>query len=386
MTMIFGNIRHGDDFENIKISLTSLLLGDFCTGAVLITFGAILGKTSPMQLLIVSLLETFFYTINENMLIEMNVADTGGTLFIHLFGAYFGISASSILSKPAAITSANNSASYRSNLFAMVGSLFLWCYWPSFNSALCGPTSQARTVVNTLVSICASCTATFGMSSVMHYIYDSGGGGKVSDEDVPAPAIPSRSPSNCVAVRSANASGGFSMVDIQNATLAGGVAVGASANMALGPGGAMCTGMCAGALSTIGFVRIQPWLQDRFGLHDTCGVHNLHGMPALLGGLISVAAAAGAKFDDTSTGTYSYHGNEALCEIFAKRCKVDEDGLVAEDRTAGGQALMQLLFLFFSLFLAIVTGVFTGYVAATADPDGACDFTDDHWEQGVEYI
>ena len=60
-------------------------------------------------------------------------------------------------------------------------------------------------------------------------------------------------------------------VDIQNATLAGGVAIGASANLlGVKPWGAMAIGTTAGLVSTWGFCRLQPWLEDR-GLHDSCG-------------------------------------------------------------------------------------------------------------------
>lgn len=38
----------------------------------------------------------------------------------------------------------------------------------------------------------------------------------------------------------------------------------------------------------IGYVFIQPRLQKTFKLIDTCGVHNLHGMPGLLGGIIAI--------------------------------------------------------------------------------------------------
>ena len=65
-------------------------------------------------------------------------------------------------------------------------------------------------------------------------------------------------------------------VDIQNATLAGGVTIGASANFSLGPAGALLTGMLAGLLSTFGFSKVQGFLEDK-SLHDSCGVHNLHG-------------------------------------------------------------------------------------------------------------
>ena len=44
---------------------------------------------------------------------------------------------------------------------------------------------------------------------------------------------------------------------IQNATMAGGVAVGACADMMLTPGGAMATGSLAGILSVCGFRFVQ---------------------------------------------------------------------------------------------------------------------------------
>lgn len=45
----------------------------------------------------------------------------------------------------------------------------------------------------------------------------------------------------------------FTQVHIQNATLAGGVAVGTCADMNIGPFGAMIIGFIAGIISTVGF-------------------------------------------------------------------------------------------------------------------------------------
>ena len=34
------------------------------------------------------------------------------------------------------------------------------------------------------------------------------------------------------------------------------------------------------------FKVVQPFLQDKINLHDSCGVNNLHGIPGILGGLL----------------------------------------------------------------------------------------------------
>ena len=79
-------------------------------------------------------------------------------------------------------------------------------------------------------------------------------------------------------------------VHIQNATLAGGVAIGSAANMMVSPGGALAVGVAAGVLSTLGYAYIMPFLEAKIGLRDTCGVHNLHGMPGAILTLINAAS------------------------------------------------------------------------------------------------
>ena len=54
----------------------------------------------------------------------------------------------------------------------------------------------------------------------------------------------------------------------------------------------MLIGIMAGAISVIGYTIIQPRLQKLTGGVDTCGVHNLHGMPGVFGGLVAMALTA----------------------------------------------------------------------------------------------
>jgi ammonium transporter Rh len=68
-------------------------------------------------------------------------------------------------------------------------------------------------------------------------------------------------------------------VHVQNASLAGGVAIGSAANLKLVPGFSVATGMLAACISTLGYHYVTPALERAIRLHDTCGVHNLHGMP-----------------------------------------------------------------------------------------------------------
>ena len=53
--------------------------------------------------------------------------------------------------------------------------------------------------------------------------------------------------------------------------------------------GALVVGLAAGAISTLGFAYLTNALEHAIGLGDTCGVHNLHGIPGILGGLVSPA-------------------------------------------------------------------------------------------------
>lgn len=124
-------------------------------------------------------------------------------------------------------------------------------YWPSFNAGYFPTTGMEKSViiVNTVLSLTGSCLSTFLMSAFLREK--------------------------------------FSLEDILNATLAGGVAIGASCGILVNPAGSILIGVVSGMVSTLGFRFLTAKLEDFIGLYDTCGIHNLHGIPGVLGGIFS---------------------------------------------------------------------------------------------------
>lgn len=62
--LIIGGLLHAKDFT-IKIGFMGILEGGLCAAAVLISFGAVLGKMTPLQLLVMALLETPVFVLNS---------------------------------------------------------------------------------------------------------------------------------------------------------------------------------------------------------------------------------------------------------------------------------------------------------------------------------
>ena len=203
-------------------------------------------------------------------------------MFIHAFGAFFGLGVSKIITKKEAFGNAKNESNSNSNLIAMIGTLFLWMFWPSFNGALAGGAPRHRAVMNTTFSIVASCIASFIFSPVFN-------------------------------------KGKYEMEHILNATLTGGVIIGTNADMIDHPGLAFLIGFIGGLFSVFGFAKINSCFERTLKLHDTCGVNYLHGLPGVMAGYISIIFAATAG--DTSDKIFG----QELTTVFPGR----------SDRSAG---------------------------------------------------
>jgi ammonium transporter Rh len=82
----------GNSFAPIELSVKSLIIGDYGAAACLITHAALLGKVTFAQLYMLVTLEVIFYTLNHVVCISvLGAVDVGGSMTIHMFGAYFGL-------------------------------------------------------------------------------------------------------------------------------------------------------------------------------------------------------------------------------------------------------------------------------------------------------
>ncbi len=241
-------------------TLDSLLFAELSVATALIAMGAVLGRLRVFQYALLALLVVPLYLLNEWIVLDdafgytTGFKDTAGSIVIHAFGAYFGLSMSIVLTT-AYQRSKPIESDHTSDRFAMLGSMVLWIFWPSFATALVPLENMPQTVVNTLLALSGATIATYFLSSKLHH-------------------------------------GKTSMVDMANAALAGGVAIGSVCDV-VSPTGAFGIGLLAGALSVLGYVFLQPLLESKFKIIDTCGVHNLHGMPGLLGGLSAFLVVPG---------------------------------------------------------------------------------------------
>uniref|UniRef100_A0A8C7C5X3 Ammonium transporter AmtB-like domain-containing protein n=1 Tax=Neovison vison TaxID=452646 RepID=A0A8C7C5X3_NEOVI len=176
-------------FQNkVVIKLSRIKLATMSAMSVLISVGAVLGKTNLLQLTLMALVEvTVFVTM---MMIDRH---------------YLNVSHGAV-----------RRGLWRGGVWRWtgVGTLFLWIFWPSFNSALLdSPTERKNAVFSTYYALAASTVTAISVSVLAH------------------------------SQRKIN------MTHIHNAVLAGGVAVGTSCHLITSPWLAMVLGLMAGLIS-----------------------------------------------------------------------------------------------------------------------------------------
>jgi ammonium transporter Rh len=274
---MYGESGEEDTTWPMPISMATLIDSEFAAATLMITFGAVIGRASPLQMMMVCVSQSFFYAFNKVFLVLgwISAEDVGGSMTIHMFGAYFGLATSYALG-PARDVGAEEAAlpDKVSDVLALIGTTILWVFWPSFVGAT--ETSvllnEHHCIVNTIIALLGSTSITFFLSQKLNH-------------------------------------GKFDPVHVANSTLAGGVAIGSAGRLSIGPGAAFFTGLLAGTASVCGYTYSTPFLESKYAIYDTCGVGNLHGYPSLVGAVLSVffiALDAEADFLDDNMASQMF--------------------------------------------------------------------------------
>jgi ammonium transporter Rh len=248
-------------FGSTFSKIDRLIGAEFAAAALLLATGVIIGRLKMNQYLLMSVIFIPCYAFNEwilfsgglNLLLPGVVLDTGGSIFVHLFGALFGTAvAFTMTTREEYETPIKVDA--LSERFSMFGSLFLWVFYPSFCAALVAPKDIPTTVVNVIMALSGSTLAAY--------------------------------------ITSVKFRGKLSVSDIANGALAGGGVVGASCNL-IDPFTGFMMGVIGGLLATFGFIFVQKWLQKTTKTVDSCGVFQLHALPGLAGGILAIFVVDG---------------------------------------------------------------------------------------------
>ncbi|XP_040463724.1 ammonium transporter Rh type B-like [Falco naumanni] len=319
--LVLQGLLHHFHHGQVRLDLHNLLTTEFAAVTVLISVGAVLGRTSLCQLLIMATCEVPIYLASEWAIItSLGVLDAGGTITIHVFSCYFGLGVSKALFRTAQWpVHPKETPTPHSDLLSLVGTLILWVFWPSFIAVLCQPgDAQHRAILNTILAMSSSAVTTVVVSSLL-------------ERD-----------------------GKLSPGHLQNGSLAGGVAIGTVADMAMPPVAALALGSLSAVVCILGFRFLTPLLVRKLTLQDQCGIHNLHGLPGILGAAASAMAILAA-----SNNTSSSHFSQGL-PTGGNASEVV--GGQWEDHGAGRQALYQVAGLAVAGGGSLLAGLLTGAV------------------------
>ena len=311
------------EWSKVSLNFDQLIQIDYISASVLISLGALIGRLSMVQLIIIAILEPFFASLNYYLCYkELKAIDNGGSLYIHSFGAIFGVVASIVIfcnSKENTKISNNPhlSSDYYSTIISFIGGLFLWLYFPSFNTGNIQSKEEVnevmryRGIVNTYLSMVGSTIGAFVVSPLVSR-------GKIKIEH------------------------------FINASYVGGIIIGGCCTICSSAWGAILIGFIGGCLSVLGLWKLKKLLKDK-KLEDTFGILYTFGIPGILGGILN----------SIFMGNFSnspWQGKE-IREFFDF------------NRTASKQGGIQIAAIFITIGFSGTAGIVIGFIIKTINCD-----------------
>jgi ammonium transporter Rh len=344
IALLFNYLWH-DGFKEIwdkeYLDFVYLMKAIFISTPTLISLGCVIGRLSFMQYLIMSIMETILCSLNYQLCErKLESIDVGGAMYIHTFGAIFGISISMVLFCSKKVKSEiqkynqMNKSSYFSNLTTFLGIIFLFCFFPSFNSALASSDKDIETLstlnstanitiyneiefqkqrgrINTYFSLIGSVIASFITSGLFN-------------------------------------KGRFIFEQIFFGSLSGGIIISGCCTVCFDYGAAMIIGTIGSVIIITFLSKIKPFF-IKSGFKDIFNVSVIHGLSGILGALVTPMFISDFE-------RRFFKNNE---EKYKERFKY-----IFRDETRSNltQAGIQVGALFITLGVSFVGGIATGYL------------------------
>mmetsp|Transcript_6290 Transcript_6290/g.22401 ORF Transcript_6290/g.22401 Transcript_6290/m.22401 type:complete len:499 (-) Transcript_6290:1141-2637(-) len=233
----------------LALQISDFLKGQYGVVAVLVSYGALLGKVNPQQMMLIVVINVGAYCGNKFLSVDYRggVDNTGSLYTTHIFGAAYGIGCAIVVSGKGLSKNPDNSSRYQSNNYAILGSLFMFVTFPSFNSYWAPASLRVFVATNTFAAMMAGGMFNFIWANL---VYPEG------------PTV----------------------MHLQDGVLAAGVAASTPACMFIDPVFMMLVGAGGTLLATLSFHYLQPIIADQ----DTQGIASLHLIPGLWGATVMI--------------------------------------------------------------------------------------------------
>ena len=324
--LIFEN-AFKESWNNGVLNFDTFIKAIFNSCAILVSLGAVHGKISHIQYLVLIISETILSSLNLKLCdVKLKIIDTGGGLYIHTFGALFGIAIYIVLfrsKKKRARLSAYNRANitnYLSNITCFVGVLFILNYLPSFNSGLAlSDDGRYRAAINTYFSIIGSIVMSFIITG---FIYN----------------------------------GKFIYEYILFGSFSGGIIISTCCSVCLDHWAALLIGMLCGLICIILFKYLNEVFLE-LGYYDIYNIIIVHGIPGILGAFIS-----SMFISDLNHRVDNYY-NILLKDM---------------ERTNRAQAGIQIAAIFITCAISFVGGITVGFLIKVSRCGKIKEYFDDN--------
>jgi hypothetical protein len=262
---LINSVLMGTALGDHTVGIDDTVDADNCAAGVVLTYAILAHHVSLLEMFLLVICEVIFNITNHVITYGLaGSADTGNTLTVLLFSVFYGLTCTKWfqLLRPNR-SAARTGVAKDDELLTTAAVLAAWVLYPGLaqfwaGDAALDPVMAQQSAVNVYLAL---------VSSVMTGFYFS----RLSE-----------SPDERCCLSGA----------LQMYSLSGGVAIGTVSNAAFwGPDAALLVGSTAAVSAWLSERYLRPALRTSWGIDDVTGVSSSLAVPALVGGLLSIAVA-----------------------------------------------------------------------------------------------